>query len=122
MVTRDTNGPGPGPGVGPAGGRSDEAGRSTHGSDQARGQGGGASREGGSSADDIRQRAEDQSIDHDNPLAEVYEDQLLAADLIVLNKTDLLDDQAVSRLRSEIAAVVPRGKAARPILNLRRPS
>ena len=38
-----------------------------------------------------RQRAEDPSVDHDNPLAEVYEDQLMAADLIVLNKTDLID-------------------------------
>ncbi|MGA9549964.1 MAG: GTP-binding protein, partial [Rhodomicrobium sp.] len=37
-----------------------------------------------------RQRAEDSSLDHDNPLEEVYEDQLLCADLIVLNKTDLM--------------------------------
>ena len=33
----------------------------------------------------------DPSLDHDNPLEEVYEDQLLCADLIVLNKTDLLE-------------------------------
>src|SRR3979411_2060359 len=32
-----------------------------------------------------RQRAEDASLEHDNPLAEVYEDQLQAADLVVLN-------------------------------------
>ena len=36
------------------------------------------------------QRAADPSVDHDNPLEEVYEDQLLCADLVVLNKTDLL--------------------------------
>ena len=36
------------------------------------------------------QRAADPSLDHDNPLEEVYEDQLLCADLVVLNKTDLL--------------------------------
>jgi cobalamin biosynthesis protein CobW len=36
------------------------------------------------------QRAADSSIDHDNPLEEVYEDQLLCADLVVLNKRDLL--------------------------------
>src|SRR5689334_1559077 len=31
------------------------------------------------------QRAVDPSLDHDNPLEEVYEDQLLCADLVVLN-------------------------------------
>ena len=37
------------------------------------------------------QRAADPSLDHDNPLEEVYEDQLLCADIVVLNKTDLVD-------------------------------
>jgi cobalamin biosynthesis protein CobW len=55
-----------------------------------------------------RQRAEDQSIEHDNPLSEVYEDQLLAADLVVLNKTDLLDSIAIERLRDEITRTLPR--------------
>ena len=36
------------------------------------------------------QRAADGSIDHENPLEEVYEDQLLCADMVVLNKADLL--------------------------------
>ncbi|MCG8691773.1 MAG: cobalamin biosynthesis protein CobW [Minwuiales bacterium] len=55
-----------------------------------------------------RQRLEDDALDHDNPLAEVYEDQLSAADLIILNKTDLLTDDSVSRLTTEIAGQVPR--------------
>ena len=55
-----------------------------------------------------RQRAEDPSVDHDNPLAEVYEDQLMAADLIVLNKTDLIDAVAGERLKRDVAALVPR--------------
>ncbi|MEF3367729.1 cobalamin biosynthesis protein CobW [Methylocystis sp. 9N] len=38
-----------------------------------------------------QEREETQTIDHDNPLEEVFEDQLLCADLIILNKTDLLD-------------------------------
>ena len=38
----------------------------------------------------------------------VYEDQLLCADLIVLNKSDLLPQEALSRVRSEIADSVPR--------------
>ena len=54
------------------------------------------------------QRAPDPSLDHDNPLEEVYEDQLLCADLILLNKADLLDEAALEKLRAEIAAAVPR--------------
>ncbi len=49
-----------------------------------------------------RQREEDPSVDHDNPLAEVYEDQLMAADLIVLNKMDLVDATTSARLRQEV--------------------
>jgi cobalamin biosynthesis protein CobW len=67
---------------------------------------------GGRFADDpvavARQQAEDPSVDHDNPLAEVYEDQLLCADLVVLNKADLLDDAALARLSAEIRAATPR--------------
>ena len=54
------------------------------------------------------QRAKDPSVDHDNPLEEVYEDQLLCADLIVLNKTDLMDPADQTRVISEITAAVPR--------------
>ncbi len=55
-----------------------------------------------------RQRAEDAALDHDNPLAEVYEDQLHAADLIVLNKADLLDEADLAQLRERIGASIPR--------------
>ncbi|MGJ0424446.1 cobalamin biosynthesis protein CobW [Methylocystis sp.] len=45
-------------------------------------------------ADDLdaiaKEREDTQTIDHDNPLEEVFEDQLACADLIILNKTDLL--------------------------------
>ena len=44
--------------------------------------------------DVARQRAADPSLDHDNPLEEVFEDQLACADLVVLNKRDLLDATA----------------------------
>ncbi|MDE0175548.1 MAG: cobalamin biosynthesis protein CobW [Defluviicoccus sp.] len=49
-------------------------------------------------------REEDPSIDHDNPLQELYEDQLMAADIVVLNKTDLLEADRLPELRDEIAA------------------
>ena len=55
-----------------------------------------------------RQKAQDASLDHDNPLEEVYEDQLLAADLIVLNKTDLMTAEERARVTGEIRAVTPR--------------
>src|SRR5580704_9259551 len=54
------------------------------------------------------QRAADSAIDHDNPLEEVYEDQLLCADLIVLNKADLMTADTASRVISEIQSTVPR--------------
>jgi cobalamin biosynthesis protein CobW len=56
------------------------------------------------------QRAADQSVDHDNPLEEVYEDQLLCADLVVLNKADLLRDADISSLSADINAAAPRAK------------
>ena len=39
-----------------------------------------------------RQRAADTALDHDDPIEEVFEDQIACADLVVLNKRDLLDD------------------------------
>jgi len=50
-----------------------------------------------------KQREEDESLDHDNPLEEVYEDQLDSADLVVLNKTDLLDDAALAAVEEALA-------------------
>jgi cobalamin biosynthesis protein CobW len=55
-----------------------------------------------------RQRAEDPSLDHDNPLKEVFEDQLQAADLVVLNKAEMLDAVALARLTAELGRAVPR--------------
>ena len=49
------------------------------------------------------QRAADTSIDHDNPLEEVFEDQILCADMVVLNKADLLDAAAIAMVRKMIA-------------------
>jgi cobalamin biosynthesis protein CobW len=54
------------------------------------------------------QRQADSAIDHDNPLQEVYEDQLLCADIVVLNKADLMTADLLERVSGEIRATVPR--------------
>src|SRR5205807_2402895 len=51
-----------------------------------------------------RQRAADPAIDHDNPLEEVFTDQLACADLVILNKTDLVAPERLATLRREIEA------------------
>jgi cobalamin biosynthesis protein CobW len=55
-----------------------------------------------------RQRAQDAALDHDNPLEEVYEDQLLCADLVVLNKADLMSVEERGRVVGEIGRVMSR--------------
>ena len=54
------------------------------------------------------QRAADPSLDHDNPLEEVFEDQVLCADLIVLNKADLIDAAALERVTDDLRNTAPR--------------
>ena len=50
------------------------------------------------------QRAADPALDHESPLEEVFEDQLSCADLVLLNKTDLLDAQSLARVREGVRA------------------
>ncbi|HYD04297.1 MAG TPA: cobalamin biosynthesis protein CobW [Reyranella sp.] len=55
-----------------------------------------------------RQRATDESLDHDNPLEEVFEDQLLCADLVILNKADLMSATQRQEVMAEIGSTLPR--------------
>jgi cobalamin biosynthesis protein CobW len=55
-----------------------------------------------------RQRAADPSLAHDNPVEEVFEDQIACADLVVLNKRDLLDAAGVTQATARVAAALPR--------------
>src|SRR5580693_2705570 len=55
-----------------------------------------------------RQRAADQSLDHDDPVEEVFEDQIACADLVVLNKRDLLDGAGLDAALAAIADALPR--------------
>ena len=56
------------------------------------------------------QRAQDDNLDHETPLSELFEDQIACADMIVVNKSDLLGaDEAASlatRLQGESRAGV----------------
>ena len=50
------------------------------------------------------QRAADPMLDHDSPLEELFEEQLGAADLVVLNKVDLLDGAALDGVMEMVRA------------------
>jgi cobalamin biosynthesis protein CobW len=56
-----------------------------------------------------RQRAADPNLDHENPLEEVYEDQLACADLVILNKSDLVSPAELARVRADITAALRPG-------------
>jgi cobalamin biosynthesis protein CobW len=47
--------------------------------------------------------------DHDNPLEEVFTDQLACADIVLLNKADLLDAPTLARVEAELRAVLRPG-------------
>lgn len=53
------------------------------------------------------QRKQDPNLDHQSPLHELFEDQLASADLVVLNKADLLDAQTLAKVRAEVAEELP---------------
>lgn len=49
------------------------------------------------------QRAKDLSLEHDDPVEELFEDQLRCADLIVISKADLVDAAGLARVDKAIA-------------------
>jgi cobalamin biosynthesis protein CobW len=54
------------------------------------------------------QRAADASLDHETPLSEVFEDQILCADLILLSKADLAGEAGLAAARDVITAEMTR--------------
>ncbi|MFT8717857.1 cobalamin biosynthesis protein CobW [Acetobacter sp.] len=54
------------------------------------------------------QRQADESLDHETPLAEVFEDQLSCADIVLLSKADLVDQACLDRARDTIVSLSPR--------------
>jgi cobalamin biosynthesis protein CobW len=55
-----------------------------------------------------QQRAADGALDHDDPIEEVFGDQIACADLVILNKRDLLDAAGIERAVTAITRALPR--------------
>lgn len=55
------------------------------------------------------QRRRDEMLDHDTPLGELFEDQMVAADMIVLNKTDLVDEAALGAVEAQLRQHMRKG-------------
>jgi len=55
-----------------------------------------------------RQRADDAALDHDDPIEEVFEDQIACADLVVLNKRDLLEPDGLDAAVAAVRRALPR--------------
>ncbi len=53
------------------------------------------------------QRKLDPNLDHESPLHELFADQLASADLVILNKADLLDATALAAVRAEVSEELP---------------
>jgi len=53
------------------------------------------------------QRKLDPNLDHESPLHELFADQLASADLVILNKADLIEPAALARVRAEVAEELP---------------
>ncbi|WOI35149.1 cobalamin biosynthesis protein CobW [Tritonibacter scottomollicae] len=54
------------------------------------------------------QREADESLDHETPLSEVFEDQISCADIVLLSKADLAGEAGVEKARAVIEAEAPR--------------
>ena len=54
------------------------------------------------------QRDADDSLDHETPLSEVFEDQIACADIVLLSKADLAGPEGVEAARKVIEAHAPR--------------
>ncbi len=54
------------------------------------------------------QREADDNLDHHSPLEEVFEDQLLSADMVLLNKADLIDAAGLAEARARVEEELPR--------------
>ncbi|RJK97404.1 cobalamin biosynthesis protein CobW [Paracoccus siganidrum] len=61
------------------------------------------------------QREADDSLDHETPLSEVFEDQIACADVVLLTKADLAGEAGLATARAVIEAEVPRRLPILPV-------
>jgi cobalamin biosynthesis protein CobW len=61
------------------------------------------------------QRAADESLDHETPLSEVFEDQIACADIVLLTKADLAGAEGLEAAKAVISAEMPRRVPMLPI-------
>ena len=54
------------------------------------------------------QREADAALDHESPLEELFEDQITCADMIILNKADLVEEASLDRLQGEVEGGIKR--------------
>jgi cobalamin biosynthesis protein CobW len=68
------------------------------------------------------QRQADPDLDHERPLQELFEDQLTAADLVIVSKADELTPEQLEQVNARVRTVAPAGvkilHAARGVLPL----
>ncbi len=67
-------------------------------------------------ADELeKQRMEDKTIDHLTPINELFADQLSCADIVLLSRTDLLDDHSIGVQKEKISDQLREGTPIIPI-------
>ena len=60
------------------------------------------------------QRAADPNVDHENPIQELFNDQLNSADMVILNKADLLSADDLSKIMSDLKKQLRKGTSFVP--------
>lgn len=63
------------------------------------------------------EREADPALDHESPLEEVFEEQIQCADLVVLNKADLVDGATLGQITDTVGQYLRRAVKAVPAIN-----
>ena len=56
-----------------------------------------------------KQRLNDENLDHETPISELFEDQLTCADLIIINKSDLISVAEIDALKTKLGSKTRKG-------------
>lgn len=54
------------------------------------------------------QRSADAALDHESPLEELFEDQLTCADMIIVNKSDLVEEDGLVQIEKDVTGHIKR--------------